>query len=326
MLTPTVAVIIPTYNRWPLVARAIESVLAQSHAATECVVVDDGSTDGTPGHVRAQFGERVRRIVLPQNGEKSAARNAGIRAATAEYVCMLDSDDELPRHSVRDRLGVFLRDPAFNGVAYGFTSLGTDADEARRAGQAAPEGDVLLAYIRHPFVHNNAFLLSRPNMLQHGMYHERLTHREDKELLIRLAASLDFRCCGTLVNRFHAVRGSARMNYRKAAAQGLLMLESLRANPRVRERLGANFRLLEQAEVWEHLRDLYKVGRFADYRAACARSWALFAGRGKLRRRLLRRWIGSWVLQALAVGQADRVPQNPAAAGALAPPSKPDRE
>jgi len=87
MPTPTVAVIIPTYNRWPLVARAIESVLAQSHAATECIVVDDGSTDGTPGHVRAQFGDRVRRIVLPQNGEKSAAQRRDSRGHRGVRLC-----------------------------------------------------------------------------------------------------------------------------------------------------------------------------------------------------------------------------------------------
>jgi glycosyltransferase involved in cell wall biosynthesis len=295
MTLARVAVIIPTYNRWPVVARAVASVLAQSHPATQCVVVDDASTDDTPRLLRQRFCEQIQLVELKSNIEKSAARNAGIRAANADYICMLDSDDELTEHSVGDRLAIFLRDRSFNGVAYGLSCPGGGGADLRWVDKQHEEGDVLLHYIRRPFVDNNGFMLSRQNALEHGMYRERLTHREDKELLIRLAARFEFRSCSAFVTRIHYLPRSARSDYRKATAQGLLMLDCLRSDPLVRARLGTHFRLVERAEHWEHLRGLYKTGNFQEYRRACAASWGLFSGCRNMQWTILRRWIGSCI-------------------------------
>jgi ribosomal protein L25 (general stress protein Ctc) len=65
----------------------------------------------------------------------------------------------------------------------------------------------------------------------------------------------------------------------------------------VRVRLGDHFQEAERAEHWEHLRDLYHAGNFPEFRAAVAASWRLFAGCGRMRRRILRRWAGSVLLQ-----------------------------
>jgi hypothetical protein len=94
---PTVSVIIPTYNRGPVLEQAVESVLAQSFQDFEILVVDDGSSDDTASRM-ARFGDRVR--YLPQvNAGASIARNRGILAARGGFVAFLDSDDLfLPQH------------------------------------------------------------------------------------------------------------------------------------------------------------------------------------------------------------------------------------
>jgi len=56
---PVVSVVIPTYNRWPMVAEAIESVLAQSYRLFEVIVIDDGSNDDTTERL-AEFGASIR--------------------------------------------------------------------------------------------------------------------------------------------------------------------------------------------------------------------------------------------------------------------------
>jgi glycosyltransferase involved in cell wall biosynthesis len=87
----TFSVVIPNHNNGATLARAIESVLDQSFAAHEIIVIDDGSTDDSAA-VAARFGDRVR-YVRQQNAGVSAARNHGARLATGNWLAFLDADD-----------------------------------------------------------------------------------------------------------------------------------------------------------------------------------------------------------------------------------------
>ena len=90
-MPPLVSVIIPTYNRCPLVREAIESVLAQRFRDFELIVVDDGSTDGTVGEL-GSFGGSLRLVRQDRKGV-AAARNSGVAVARGRYIAFLDSDD-----------------------------------------------------------------------------------------------------------------------------------------------------------------------------------------------------------------------------------------
>ena len=91
---PSISVIIPTFNRAPVVSRAIHSVLAQELRDLEVVVVDDGSTDDTQDVVQQIQDGRLVRIVQETNRGVADARNAGVIASSANMVTFLDSDDE----------------------------------------------------------------------------------------------------------------------------------------------------------------------------------------------------------------------------------------
>jgi glycosyltransferase involved in cell wall biosynthesis len=88
---PAVSVIIPTHNRAAMVREAIESVLAQSYADRELIVVDDGSTDGTRAAVAAFLPQLT--YIYQEHQGVSAARNRGAAMARGEYLAFLDSDD-----------------------------------------------------------------------------------------------------------------------------------------------------------------------------------------------------------------------------------------
>ena len=92
-MAPLVSVVIDNYNYGRYLRQAIASVLAQEgfQDRLECVVVDDGSTDESH-RVIGSFGERVRAIFQPNQGQATAF-NHGFRAAQGEFVCLLDSDD-----------------------------------------------------------------------------------------------------------------------------------------------------------------------------------------------------------------------------------------
>jgi glycosyltransferase involved in cell wall biosynthesis len=90
-MNPRFSVIIPAYNSAATLARAIESVRAQTWPVHEIIVVDDGSSDDT-ANVAESFGDAVKLIHQPNSGV-AAARNAGARAATGDWLAFLDADD-----------------------------------------------------------------------------------------------------------------------------------------------------------------------------------------------------------------------------------------
>ena len=91
-----VSVIIPNYNYGRFLAAALESVLTQTYAAYEVIVVDDGSTDDSLA-VLAGYADHVS-VLRQKNQGVGAARNAGVAAASGDLIAFLDADDYwLPR-------------------------------------------------------------------------------------------------------------------------------------------------------------------------------------------------------------------------------------
>ncbi len=262
---PKVAVIIPTYNRWPYLAMAVNSVLTQTYPNVKCIVVDDASTDDTPSKLVEEYGDRIKLIVQPENREKSASRNAGVFATDSDYVCMLDSDDVLTENSVEQRIKIFLNDPNFGGVAYGITKKMKTSKSSEKLTTQGVNGDALDHYLKDYFVHNNDFLLSRENMLKYGMYKEDLTNREDVELLIRLACHLPFRFSGGYVSIIRRVDSSARVNYDKIIRQGNRFSEHLRVDSYVAGRLGKRLDELMFDEARELAAAYYKSRRYRQF-------------------------------------------------------------
>ena len=116
---PEVSVVIPLYNKGPYIARALNSVLAQTFQDFEVIVVDDGSTDDGAAVVRGFDDPRIR-LIQQENQGVSAARNRGIEVAQAELVAFLDADDEwLPRFlETIIRLRTRYPDAGLYGTAY----------------------------------------------------------------------------------------------------------------------------------------------------------------------------------------------------------------
>jgi glycosyltransferase involved in cell wall biosynthesis len=105
-----VSVIMPTYNRADTIRRAVGSVQAQGLRDWELVVVDDGSTDDTPSLIPQDDPRIV--LIRQENRGFVEARNAGLRAARAEYIAFLDSDDEWKPHHLQLCIGFLEAFPA----------------------------------------------------------------------------------------------------------------------------------------------------------------------------------------------------------------------
>jgi Glycosyl transferase family 2 len=89
-----ISIIIPCFNGQTTLAETLDSVIAQTHALWDCIIVDDGSTDKTP-QIAQHYADQDSRIqwITKANGGVASARNLGLQQAAADYVTFLDADD-----------------------------------------------------------------------------------------------------------------------------------------------------------------------------------------------------------------------------------------
>lgn len=90
---PLVSVLMPVYNGMPDVVNSIKSLLWQTYKNWECVIVNDGSTDGTAAFLDGLLDKRFKIIHLPENKGRGYARQVCLENASGEYIAFLDADD-----------------------------------------------------------------------------------------------------------------------------------------------------------------------------------------------------------------------------------------
>ncbi len=112
----TVSVVIPTWNGRELLDAALASLRGQSLSPDEVIVVDNGSTDGTVEHVRAQW-PAVTVLALPENTGFAAATNRGIERARGEFVALVNNDVELHPDFLRELVTALAADPGAASAA-----------------------------------------------------------------------------------------------------------------------------------------------------------------------------------------------------------------
>ncbi len=197
---PLVSVVVPAFNRAASIRLALESVLRQSWRDFELVVVDDGSTDGTPDAVRAIDDPRLRLIETPRNMGAGAARNLGIEEARGDWVAFQDSDDEWLPLKLEKQMARLLAPGAAYVAAYcGMLILdephGPSGPVGERAmpryfpglGESALEGDILLPLLRQSLVSTQTLVARRDRLVEIGGFDPTLRALIDWDCVLRLA-------------------------------------------------------------------------------------------------------------------------------------------
>lgn len=194
---PRISVVVPTYNCAKYLGQAIDSILAQSKPAFEVIVVDDGSTDDTAS-LLATFQNNVS-MIRQENKGVSSARNAGISAATGDWIAFLDSDDiwlpnklelyieamaSFPDSTVyysefcfleADSLGVF---PAPESLYELTKDIACDADHS---------GWIYHQLLLTNWVLTSTAVVKRSIFDEIGMFDENLVIAEDWDLFLRIS-------------------------------------------------------------------------------------------------------------------------------------------
>jgi glycosyltransferase involved in cell wall biosynthesis len=189
---PNASVIIPVYNGAAFISKAIASVLAQTERDLELIVVDDGSTDGTPALVEAMDDPRLR-LVVQANAGPSAARNTGVKHAQAQWIGFLDADDWwLP-----EKLAATLRrarERPDAGLIYSSVLMVNEQGEPYDVLHADVEGDVLerLLFGNRIVGGGSSAVLRRDVFDRVGHFDAAVRYGEDWEMWLRTAAHFPF--------------------------------------------------------------------------------------------------------------------------------------
>jgi GT2 family glycosyltransferase len=186
VVVPLISVIVPTFNRWPLLRQALDSVLAQSFRDFELLVVDDGSTDGTTEELK-KIGPRLRLFGTTRKGV-AAARNLGVSRARGRFIAFLDSDDTwLPRKLER-QAAFMAQHPEFQICQTEEIWVRNGIRVNPRAVHRKPSGDIFLPSLALCLVSPSAVMMTKELFERVGGFDESFPVCEDYDLWLRIGA------------------------------------------------------------------------------------------------------------------------------------------
>jgi glycosyltransferase involved in cell wall biosynthesis len=192
---PLVSVVIPSYQRGYCITACIDSVLAQTLADFEIIVVDDASGDDTAARVAAIADPRIAYVALASNQGGAVARNTGIGHARGEFIAFLDSDDLwLPDKLAKQLDGLRRMGPAC-GLSY--TWLACVDDDGAETLRIHPdiEGHCFEQMLVSNFIGSFSNLVVRRDLLvAAGGLDEDFRSCQDWDLFIRLCRYSSVHC------------------------------------------------------------------------------------------------------------------------------------
>lgn len=183
-MSPNVSVIIPTFNRWPFVGAAIESVLAQSYGDFELIVVDDGSTDDMAMQL-TRFGSRLR-LLNQSNRGVSAARNLAVRHARGSYLAFLDSDDLWLPSKLAIQVAFMEQNPSVQICQTEEIWIRNGVRVNPKAKHRKSSGNIFVPSLDLCLVSPSAVMLTRELFERVGGFDESLPVCEDYDLWLRI--------------------------------------------------------------------------------------------------------------------------------------------
>jgi glycosyltransferase involved in cell wall biosynthesis len=187
-----VTIVVNTYNQARFLTDSLDSCMAQTIAAAQIIVIDDGSTTDDPGPVVARYPGVS--LVRQANKGLSAARNAGLKAATSEFVLFLDADDRLTPIAIEAGL-IKLKASPEAALAYGAYGY-IDAEGGRLSRETfVPAGQSSFHDLlrRGNFIGmHGAVMYRRTGLLEAGGFNPSLRACEDYDLYLRLSQNRRF--------------------------------------------------------------------------------------------------------------------------------------
>jgi glycosyltransferase involved in cell wall biosynthesis len=209
---PLISIIMPAYNAAPFIRTAIESVLAQSWANWELIIVNDGSTDDTAAHVASYSDPRIHMLEQTNQGV-AAARNYGLDRSKGDLIVFFDADDRLPSNSLSARASLLLAEPEVDMVDGSVRAWNTHSGALRTIHAPSFKGmvyDRLLAL--DPSVFFGPTWMIRRSAIGTARLPTNFTHSEDLAFYITIARGRIYASTPEVVLDYRVGHASAMSN------------------------------------------------------------------------------------------------------------------
>jgi len=188
---PAISIIIPAYNAERTILETIKSVQQQTFSDFELIVINDGSRDRTLKILEDVKDERIT-VFSYENAGVSIARNRGITHATGDFISFIDADDLWTPDKLELQIAALQQYPEA-GVAYSWTNLIDEKGEFLHAGEPIDfTGNVYKELLVRNFIYSGSNPLIRRQVIESVGFDDTLTHGEDWEFYLRLAAKSPF--------------------------------------------------------------------------------------------------------------------------------------
>ncbi len=181
----------PVYNTEKYLAEAIESILSQTFADFEFIIVDDGSEDNSAGIIRSYEtrDERIRFIQLAENVGEARARNAGLAVARGEFYACQDSDDISLPERLQKQVSFLQSRPEVGAVGVHAHVVSEDLQRQRVLEPPERHAEIMLDHfiglLSAPYL-CGALMMRLCLVLEVGGYDEAMHYSGDCELMTRL--------------------------------------------------------------------------------------------------------------------------------------------
>jgi glycosyltransferase involved in cell wall biosynthesis len=182
---PLVSVVIPTHNRWPMIAEAVQSVLTQTFGDFELIVVDDGSIDNT-ARLLSSCDSRLQVLSQPHTGV-AAARNAGVARSRGKYIAFLDSDDLWSPAKLAIQADFMEHNPEMHICQTEEIWIRRGVRVNPKARHRKPSGDIFQRSLELCLVSPSAVMMTKELFYLAGGFDEWFPVCEDYDLWLRIA-------------------------------------------------------------------------------------------------------------------------------------------
>ena len=214
----------PAFNRENLIAKSIESALAQTFSDFELIIIDDGSTDKTLEIAQKYIEDpRVNIVKNEKNMGIANTRNRAIKMAQGKYIAMLDSDDIwLDDKKIEKQLNFLETNPNYALLGGNIVHIDTSGNKIKTAEFPLTDSKIRQTILRrNPFA-QSTILCRKEAMVQAGLYSTRFSICDDYDLWLRIGRNWKFANTGEAMTGYRIHGGNITHTKRLTAAREVL--------------------------------------------------------------------------------------------------------